>query len=42
MGLEEFGGSALALVRSAGGSAAALVGIVTRCFPGFRDEAVYR
>jgi hypothetical protein len=36
-----FGGSALALVRSARGSAAALAALVAEAFPGFRDATVY-
>ena len=37
-----FGGSALALVESARGSASVLVDLVTTTFPAFRDAAVYR
>ncbi|GFR50471.1 hypothetical protein Agub_g12522, partial [Astrephomene gubernaculifera] len=37
-----FGGHAAGLVAAAGGSAAALVGLVTQLLPGFRDHAVYR
>lgn len=38
----DFGGSVAELVARAKGSAVALVGLVTRHFPGFRDEAVYK
>ena len=37
-----FGGSALAMVESARGSASALVELITAAFPAFRDAAVYR
>lgn len=37
-----FGGSALALVESARGSASALVDLLTAACPAFRDAAVYR
>lgn len=40
--LRHFGGQAAGLVAAAGGSAAALVTLVTSHFPGFRDEATYR
>ena len=36
-----FGGSALSLVQSAGGSASALVELITATFPAFRDCAIY-
>ena len=36
-----FGGSAAAMVESAGGSASRLVDLVTSTFPAFRDTAVY-
>lgn len=36
-----FGGSALAMVESVGGSASRLVDVITSTFPAFRDTAVY-
>lgn len=36
-----YGGSALALIDAAGGSAAVLVRLVADAFPGFRDQALY-
>lgn len=39
--LEPFQGSAANLIRSAGRSVLTLVSILTREFPGFRDQAVY-
>lgn len=40
-GLEPFQGSAANLIRSAGRSVLTLMSILTREFPGFRDQAVY-
>ncbi|KAG1666814.1 hypothetical protein FOA52_011655 [Chlamydomonas sp. UWO 241] len=40
--LRHYGGSAARLVEAAGGSAMALVELVTHTFPGFRDATVYR
>ena len=40
--LAGYGGQARNLITAAGGSAAALVRLVTAAFPGFRDHAVYR
>ena len=40
--VEHFDGSALNLVRAARGSAALLVDLVLRFFPGFRDSTVYK
>ena len=40
--LQQYGGRASNLIAAAGGSAAALVQLVTAAFPGFRDHAVYR
>ena len=38
---DKFGGSSASMIRQAGGSAAALVDIVTSSFPGFRDSTVH-
>lgn len=40
--LQYYGGSAVQLIRAAGGSACRLVDLVTQAFPGFRDHAVYQ
>ncbi|WVZ66540.1 hypothetical protein U9M48_015744 [Paspalum notatum var. saurae] len=45
VGLElerSFGGQAANLVKSAGNSAAALIELITRHFPGFRDHSLYK
>lgn len=39
--LQHFKGQAAELIAAAGGSAVALVNLVTAHFPGFRDHAVY-
>eukprot|EP00285_Hemiselmis_virescens_P008164 CAMPEP_0173399980 /NCGR_PEP_ID=MMETSP1356-20130122/46544_1 /TAXON_ID=77927 ORGANISM="Hemiselmis virescens, Strain PCC157" /NCGR_SAMPLE_ID=MMETSP1356 /ASSEMBLY_ACC=CAM_ASM_000847 /LENGTH=329 /DNA_ID=CAMNT_0014359811 /DNA_START=147 /DNA_END=1136 /DNA_ORIENTATION=+ len=40
--LDKYDGKAAELVRSAGGSAVKLVGLVCEALPGFRDHSIYR